>query len=203
MLTIAGVKITRMFMLGIVAILAILAFALIDGDYANGTFVHELIQWCGFMAIFVSIYGRTWTFVYICDRKNAELVRDGPYSVVRNPLYFFSIVGTAGATAQIGSVTLAVIFGFLVWLVLYMEIINEERVLAALHGQEFLTYKASVPRLLPNLRLWRDVPSLPVNPAKLLVSFADSSLFLLSLPFAECLEFLRSSGYLPTLLRLP
>ena len=41
--------------------------------------------------------GRLWCSVYIAGKKNRELVKVGPYSVCRNPLYFFSLVGAIGA----------------------------------------------------------------------------------------------------------
>ena len=42
--------------------------------------------------------------LYVGGRKNAELVTTGPYSMMRNPLYFFSLLGVAGVGAQTGSV---------------------------------------------------------------------------------------------------
>ena len=60
---------------------------------------HELIEWSGIAAIIVCILGRTWASLYIAGRKIEQFVTDGPYSVMRNPLYFFSIIGTAGAGA--------------------------------------------------------------------------------------------------------
>lgn len=199
----ANAQISRKFTLGIVTVFALLMFALVDGSYGNGTPTHETIQWLGVAAILVSMHGRTWTYLYICDRKNNEIVTDGPYSIVRNPLYFFSIVGAAGAGSQIGSVTLGIVVGLLVGIVFYFEIFYEERRLAARHGAKYFAYKSLVPRLLPDPRLWRESRTLTVKPAKVLVSFVESSLFLLTVPLAEIFEYLRSCGILPVLLRLP
>jgi protein-S-isoprenylcysteine O-methyltransferase Ste14 len=46
-------------------------------------------------------------------RKIEELVTVGPYSVMRNPLYFFFILGGIGVGAQSGSVVVALICGVL------------------------------------------------------------------------------------------
>ena len=73
-----------------------------------------MIEWFGIFAIILCIFGRTWTSLYIGGRKNRALLTKGPYSVVRNPLYVFSILGAAGAGAQLGSVISSVIIGLLV-----------------------------------------------------------------------------------------
>ncbi len=45
----------------------------------------------------------------IGGRKILELVTDGPYSIMRNPLYVFSVIRVAGIGAQAGSVTIALV----------------------------------------------------------------------------------------------
>jgi len=49
-------------------------------------------------AIMVSIasLGRLWCSVYIAGYKTDHLVTSGPYSMCRNPLYFFSLIGALG-----------------------------------------------------------------------------------------------------------
>src|SRR4029453_14157849 len=85
---------TRQIGLGIVLLLGILMFATTGSTGTNGT--HEMIEWFGIFAILLCIFGRTWTSLYIGGRKNRALLTKGPYSVVRNPLYCFSILGAAG-----------------------------------------------------------------------------------------------------------
>jgi len=146
---------TREIGLGIVLLLGILMFATTGSTGTNGT--HEMIEWFGIFAILLCIFGRTWTSLYIGGRKNRALLTKGPYSVVRNPLYVFSILGAAGAGAQLGSVISSVIIGLLVWMVFYIEVLREERNMAARHGANYA--KTSVPRFLPNPFLWRDEQS--------------------------------------------
>ena len=47
--------------------------------------------------LLVGAIGRIWCSVHIAGRKNAEVVAHGPYSVCRNPLYFFSMFAFMGA----------------------------------------------------------------------------------------------------------
>src|SRR5690606_27834472 len=58
--------------------------------------LHEYVEAFGGAAILLAILGRTWCTLYIGGRKSAEIVRGGPYSVTRNPLYVFSTIGAAG-----------------------------------------------------------------------------------------------------------
>lgn len=154
----------------------------------------------------VCILGRTWTSLYIAGRKIEQFVTEGPYSVTRNPLYFFSILGGAGrggAGAQLGSIVSGLVFGVLAWMVFYVVVLQEGRLLADRYGADFAGYMDRVPRFWPDWRLWRDVPTLTVMPPRILRTFADAMLFLLMVPVAEGFEKLQGIGVLPVLLRLP
>jgi protein-S-isoprenylcysteine O-methyltransferase Ste14 len=47
--------------------------------------------------------GRTWCSLDISGRKKRELVTVGPYALVRNPLYIFTLLEAFGIGAQSGS----------------------------------------------------------------------------------------------------
>src|SRR5690606_40050349 len=75
------------------------------------------VQTCALpILIVVCVIGRTWSSIYIAGHKVQTLVMDGPYSISRNPLYVFSIIGAAGAGAQLGSIVLALAAGFVAWI---------------------------------------------------------------------------------------
>jgi hypothetical protein len=169
----------------------------------NGIGIDKLIEWTGIALIIVCIVGRTWCSLYIGGRKIDHLVTLGPYSVVRNPLYFFSILGAAGAGAQHGSAVSALALGALAWLVFHVVVLKEERVMAERYGATFASYQAAVPRFLPDIRLWRDAATLTIMPPKVLRTFADAMFFLLPIPLANALDHLQHSGILPVLFRLP
>jgi protein-S-isoprenylcysteine O-methyltransferase Ste14 len=200
---IAEVQTIRKIVLGVAILIGILMFAFTRSIYPNGEPFHEGIEWAGIVAIIVCILGRTWASLYIGGRKIEQFVTDGPYSVMRNPLYFFSILGAAGAGAQLGSVIAALMFGAVAWLVFYVVVLQEERLLADRYGAAFAEYAASVPRFLPNPRLWHDLPTLTVMPPKMLRTFADAMIILLTVPMAEIFEHLQNIGVLPILMRLP
>jgi protein-S-isoprenylcysteine O-methyltransferase Ste14 len=164
--------------------------------------LHERIEAVGIGLMLVAILGRTWCTLYIGGRKSAELVRGGPYSVTRNPLYVFSTIGAAGVGAMTGSMLVAIAFAVLCYATFYAVIIVEEAYLEDAFGEPFRRYKLEVPRFFPNVRLFRESEILSVRPQILYRTFRDGLFFLAAYPFFELIEKLQESGTLPVLLRL-
>lgn len=202
-MNISDVQIVRKAVLAAGIVVGLLFFAITNSYSPSGSNAHELIEWVGIVLIVVCIIGRTWTSLYISGRKITELVDVGPYSVTRNPLYTFSILGAVGFGAQQGSILTALTFGVLAWLAFAVVATREERLLDELHGAAYAGYRAQTPRFFPNLRLWRDVPTLTVIPSRVAATAADATIFLLAVPVAETFEWLQQIGVLPVLLVLP
>lgn len=118
----------------------------------------------GLLAVTLAMIGRLWCALYIAGRKNAELCQDGPYSLVRNPLYVFSFIGALGvvlATHRWGLLPLVTV----AFLVYYHVIIRaEETRLSALFPQSYLAYCDEVPRGLPRLHGHRTRTQLTLDP---------------------------------------
>ena len=151
------------------------------------------------LLIVICIIGRTWCSLYIGGRKDTELVTLGPYSISRNPLYFFSTIGAAGIGAQFGSVVLAVIAALISIAIFCLVIRQEEQLLSDLHGAPYDDYRQRVPFLVPRLSLWKDADVLEVRPPRIVMTFIDASLMLLAAPISEVIEYLQDYGVLPVL----
>jgi protein-S-isoprenylcysteine O-methyltransferase Ste14 len=186
-------------------LLLLVAFGglLFIGSYPARSEFHEFVEALGVSLIGVAIIGRLWCTLYIGGRKSAEIVADGPYSIVRNPLYVFSAIGAAGAGAQTGSVVVALVFGIATALAFIVVARREETFLREKFGAAFDVYRARVPRMLPKFSLYRDSASLVVIPKRLYTTFFDSLVFFVALPLSEFIEHLQLHGTLPVLLRLP
>jgi protein-S-isoprenylcysteine O-methyltransferase Ste14 len=161
------------------------------------------IAWIGLGLIFVCISGRTWCTLYIGGRKTSELVQVGPYSLSRNPLYAFSIIGAVGVGAQFGGVLVAILAGVFASIIHAAVVTQEERLLLAKHGDDFRRYVADVPRFLPRVSHWRDVDVLQVRPRAVATTFGDACFFLAAVPIAELFEYLQKAGHIPVFLTLP
>jgi len=164
--------------------------------------MHEYVETLGIGLILVAILGRTWCTLYIGDRKSSEIVRGGPYSVTRNPLYVFSTIGAAGIGALTGSLVVAVFLAVLCSLAFYSVILVEEAYLEETFGDPYRQYMRDVPRFIPNPALFKESDMLSVKPQTLYRTFADGLVFFAAYPFFEFIDYLQDAGILPVILRL-
>lgn len=79
-----------------------------------------------------------------------EIVQDGPYSIVRNPIYLSYLLGFGAV------IPLSLIYGFLAWIILIVplyvvRLIREEKRLEEKYGEEYIKYKKKTYRLIPFL----------------------------------------------------
>ncbi len=181
--------------------LILIALLTIRSAWSND-WIHEYIEDFGIGVIVLAILGRMWCTLYIGGRKSAEIVRLGPYSISRNPLYVFSTLGAAGIGMLTGSLTVALVLAFLCYLAFYFVILAEEGYLANVFGEAYSDYKREVPRFFPKLSLYKEASILSVKASMLYKTFFDGLVFFVSYPLLEFVEYLQTTHVLPVLLRL-
>ena len=59
-------------------------------------FFSTILFFIGIILVGIASFGRLWCSLYIAGYKTDNLVTEGPYSMCRNPLYFFSFIGALG-----------------------------------------------------------------------------------------------------------
>jgi len=190
----------RRLAIGGVVVLLVVALLFV-GSRSTGHF-HEYIEAFGLSLIVAAIIGRMWCTLYIGGRKSAEIVRSGPYSVTRNPLYVFSTIGAMGIGAQTGSLIVALGFGILCYVAFSIVIRAEEKFLEQNFGEPYRAYCRDVPRFFPKLSLYNDDATVTVKPDRLYRTFTDGLVFFVAYPFFEFIEYLQGIDVLPVLLRL-
>ena len=161
--------------------------------------LHESIEVAGQVLLLIAIAGRTWCSLYIGGRKKAEIVDTGPYSICRNPLYVFSVLGAVGVGAQFGSLSTALLVGLITVIVFVFVVRKEEQFLVAKFGAPYRAYLQRVPRFIPDVRLWRNVDTMEINPILVTRTFLEASLLLVAIPLCEGIELLQISSILPVL----
>ena len=130
-------------------------------------FLHKMLfpRWEGrlwndlfnFLGILLVLFG----FLFrVCARGHKEekssqgrsLVKDGPYALIRNPMYFGTLLIGIGTTAILFQFW--TIFLFLaVFLLIYIpQVRKEEALLAAMFKEEYQEYSKAVPGYFPRIR---------------------------------------------------
>lgn len=103
----------------------------------------------GVVLALIGALGRVWCSSYAAGNKNAVLLREGPYSITRNPLYFFSFIGGLGIVITTETITIPVLFSVCFALHYRKVIASEERYLEKRYGRRYAEYCALVPRFWP------------------------------------------------------
>jgi protein-S-isoprenylcysteine O-methyltransferase Ste14 len=105
----------------------------------------------GFVLVVFGSFGRIWASLYIEGHKTKNLITAGPFSMVRNPLYFFSLIMLLGFSLALKSIYLPLSL-LLIFVIFHIPTIaNEEKKLQNIHGEKFEDYVRSTPRLIPNI----------------------------------------------------
>ncbi|GAB2915470.1 phosphatase PAP2 family protein [Paralcaligenes sp. KSB-10] len=175
----------------------------LSSAWPHDSWVHLTVQWVGLALILVAMLGRCWCMLYLGGRKGAELIHQGPYSISRNPLYWFSMTAVVGIGAQSGSILLGPILALFVYAVFNNVIDEEERLLRKVFGPKFGEYCAKVPRFGPKLSNWQSKDEVTVSVSGLWNTIRDALPYFLALPLFALIGWAQASGWLPVLIRLP
>ena len=162
-----------------------------------------IMRWLGYILVVVGAFGRVYCSAFIGGRKNDEIVRSGPFSVVRNPLYVFSFLAVVGIGLESGMlVILALLSG--VFVVYYHFVVaKEEAFLKSKFGAVYEAYVKQVPRWIPNFRLWSEPEQFDAKPRFIRRTALDASLFFLALPCFIFITMGHAFHQLPVWLTLP
>lgn len=156
--------------------------------FQSGGLVSEVMEVVGILLLIAGVLGRFWSILYVGGRKNSEVMTDGPYSMTRNPLYFFSTVGVLGIGLMFGMLTLALLLAGAVFLILYLTARREQAFLVAEFGDAYREYAARVPMFIPDPRLFRTASRIEVATTPLRRNLQDALVFLSAIPIAEFAE---------------
>jgi len=155
------------------------------------TLLYKGIDIIGFILVAFGTLGRIWCSIYIVGRKDEELCLDGPYSVVRNPLYIFSFSGLIGIMCASRHIILVLIVIPVYWIYYFFVIKSEENRLIELFGDKYLDYQSKVKSIIPNFKTYYSKNRLEINPVTLSKAVADAGCFIWVLILVEFLVYLK------------
>lgn len=157
----------------------------------------------GLTMILFGAFGRVWCAGHIAGRKNKDLVALGPYSIMRNPLYFFSMFAFVGSGLCFDSIALGLIFLAVFLITHFPTILAEEKFLRGAFGAEYDAYCARVPRFFPNPALFVKATEVTISIKAFTRSLLEAGLMPLAFLGAQGIVRLHDAGALPSLVKLP
>jgi protein-S-isoprenylcysteine O-methyltransferase Ste14 len=156
----------------------------------------------GVTLIGIAIAGRLWCSLYISGYKNDTLITTGPYSLCRNPLYFFSLIGAAGVGLSTETLLIPAIIVLFFMLYYLLVIKAEQKKLADIHKEAFTEYCKRTPAFFPSLKLLNEPAEYIVKPKLFRKAALDAMWFVWLLGIVELAETLHDMGLLPIVLKL-
>jgi protein-S-isoprenylcysteine O-methyltransferase Ste14 len=176
---------------------------IIDHSWPKSGFLVIFLETTGLLLVGIGAMGRAWASMYISGYKDRDLITEGAYSIVRNPLYVFSFLGAVGIGCATGSLLLIglLILGFFIYYPLTMA--DEEKKLAARYGEQYTDYAGRTPRFVPNFSLFHERETYAVHSRTYRYAFLDAVWFVWIYGLIQLIGKLHETGILPTLLRIP
>ena len=153
----------------------------------------------GLIFVAIASLGRMWCSLYIAGYKDDKLVTEGPYSICRNPLYFFSMIGVLGVGCATETFTFPIVFILLFAFYYPFVIKSEERRLKKLFGVAFDEYTKRVPAFFPSFSNFSEPKEYLVKPAVYRNHIFSALWFVWLAGVLEVIEGLREMGLLPSL----
>lgn len=182
--------------------LCIAFLAIFGQSYYQSSLLGKILFTLGGCLAAIGAFGRLWCSLYISGYKNNTLISEGPYSLCRNPLYFFSFIGALGIGFSTGNFTIPVmvIVGFAIYYPLVVS--GEEARLAVIHGERFQSYRQSTPAFFPRFSTFREPREYTVRPKTFRKDMGDAVWFIWAVCLLQLIAALRTFTYIPTLFPL-
>ena len=156
----------------------------------------------GVFLVGIASFGRLWCTLCIVGYKNDRLIMVGPYSLSRNPLYFFSLLGGIGIGLISESVMIPLIIA-IAFAIYYPSVIRrEEARLKKKHHDEFLRYCENVPRFFPKFSNFIEPVEYLVKPKLIRKHIVYALWFVWMIGIIELIEKFHDLKILPTFFNL-
>jgi protein-S-isoprenylcysteine O-methyltransferase Ste14 len=183
---------------------AILALALFTGhSFSQEGLTDILFEITGLFLLTICIMGRLWALMYISGNKSKEIIKDGPYSIVMHPLYFFSLIGAVGI--GLVSENLLILALIVIFYVAYypFTILAEEKKLEAKFGEAYIEYKHKTPRFLPKPSLYNGPLLYTIKANTFVKNLVSGMWFIWIYILFHIIEMIQDMGHLPVYWKIP
>jgi protein-S-isoprenylcysteine O-methyltransferase Ste14 len=193
----------RMLVSRVFAVLIVLLVIFTMPSFEQDGLADILFETLGLFLLTICSMGRLWALLYISGKKTREVITDGPYSIVRHPLYLFSFIGAIGI--GLVSENILVLGALVIFYLSYypLTILSEEKKLTKKFGQVYIDYAKRTPRFLPKPSLYQSPDHFAVNADIFLKNMAIGMWFIWIFILFNFIEMLQIMGIIHVLLRVP
>ena len=116
--------------------------------------------WLGLLMVVLGLAFAVWARAYlgrnwsgtVTVKEDHELIRTGPYGIVRHPIYTGLLFAILGSAVAFGEWRGLLAFGFLT-LAFVFKLRREERFMSESFPNDYARYRAEVPVLIPFIRI--------------------------------------------------
>ena len=161
------------------------------------------LQLAGLACIACAALGRVWASVFIAGFKDETLVRSGPYSALRHPLYLLSLLAALGIGLATRSLAIMLALVATLGTIHAAAARREDAVLHARHGAAFGDYRRAVRAFWPRRSSYEVPERLEIRPRVLWKAFLDAGSLLGYYALLVLADALQLAGVTPTWLALP
>ena len=179
---------SRILQTKILSISALFVAFVIDADMPLGDF----FRYIGYVLVSFCAMGRLYTTMFIGGRKNQSLVTDGPYSIIRHPLYFLSLTGIVGISFITKNALVIAVFPICFIILYYQLMKREEAYLSEKFADTYLDYMQKTPRFLPNFARYEAPEIIMARPDFVRKAFRDSLVWFIALPLFDTLNLVKA-----------
>lgn len=182
----------------VVALVVIIAFIFGNQMFELDNLTTSIVNIVALLLVTIGTLGRVWCAFYISGFKNKKVVTDGPYSVSRNPLYLYSLIGAIGIGLVSHSLVLLsfIIIAFAIYYP--FVIIGEESKLALILGKDYKDYTKRVPRFFPKFSLFTQPKEYTVKPKVFYKDLKDCTMFIVIYCVIILINALKHSDIIPS-----
>lgn len=175
--------------LSILIIIALILFT--RESFVNDHPIHEILDILGVTLVGVCALGRVYCTAFLGGQKNKKLVTYGPFSVVRNPLYVFSLIGVLGISLMSNHIIIVIALPLLFY-VMYVNLIKREEIfLKEAFGEEYTRYCEKTARLWPNFSHYVAPETVTSYPKQMWHATRDACVWFLPFVVFEVFEYLK------------
>lgn len=165
--------------------------------------VYALFINIGLVLIAIGVIGRVFSTIFLGGHKNETVITYGPFSVCRNPLYLFSLVGVVGVCFLSARLIYIFVIPYVMYRLYTALIKREEEFLKQKFSHTYEEYCARTPRFWPKFSLYQMPEVITVYPVFVGRAARDGLWWFAAYPAISFIYYLQHAGIITTQFLLP